>query len=43
VVPKSASVPLFVIKNNLRTAGISSERFFEILGCENYNRKNHNG
>jgi predicted RNA binding protein YcfA (HicA-like mRNA interferase family) len=32
VVPKSASVPVFVIKNNLRTAGISRERYFEILG-----------
>ena len=30
VIPKSASVPVFVIKNNLRTAGISRERYFEI-------------
>jgi hypothetical protein len=31
VVPKSASVPVFAIKNNLRTAGISRERYFELL------------
>ena len=32
VVPKYAAVPVFVIKNNLRTAGISRERYFEVLG-----------
>jgi hypothetical protein len=31
VVPKHAAVPVFVIKNNLRTAGISRERYFELL------------
>lgn len=32
VVPKYAAVPVFVIKNNLRTAGISRDRYFELLG-----------
>jgi predicted RNA binding protein YcfA (HicA-like mRNA interferase family) len=32
VIPKYAAVPVFVIKNNLRTAGISRERYFELLG-----------
>ncbi len=32
VVPKYAAVPVFVIKNNLRTAGISRERYLELLG-----------
>jgi predicted RNA binding protein YcfA (HicA-like mRNA interferase family) len=32
VIPKSNAVPVFVIKNNLRTAGISRERYFELLG-----------
>lgn len=32
VVPKSAAVPVFIIKNNLRTAGISREHYFELLG-----------
>ena len=31
VIPKYAAVPVFVIKNNLRTAGISRERYFELL------------
>lgn len=31
VIPKYASVPMFIIKNNLRTAGISRERYFELL------------
>jgi predicted RNA binding protein YcfA (HicA-like mRNA interferase family) len=31
VVPMYAAVPVFVIKNNLRTAGISRERYFELL------------
>ncbi len=32
VIPKYASVPVFIIKNNLRTAGISRDRYFELLG-----------
>jgi hypothetical protein len=32
VIPKFAAVPVFVIKNNLRTAGISRDRYFELLG-----------
>jgi predicted RNA binding protein YcfA (HicA-like mRNA interferase family) len=32
VIPKAASVPVFVIKNNFRTAGISRERYLELLG-----------
>jgi predicted RNA binding protein YcfA (HicA-like mRNA interferase family) len=32
VIPKWSEVPVFIIKNNLRTAGISRERFFELLG-----------
>jgi hypothetical protein len=32
VVPTYAAVPVFVIKNNLRTAGIARERYFELLG-----------
>ena len=32
VIPKYAAVPVFIIKNNLRTAGMSRERFFELLG-----------
>ena len=32
VIPKYAAVPVFVIKNNLRTAGISRDRYFELLG-----------
>ncbi|MBZ5618853.1 MAG: type II toxin-antitoxin system HicA family toxin [Acidobacteriia bacterium] len=31
VIPKYASVPVFIIKNNLRTAGMSRERYFELL------------
>ena len=31
VIPKYASVPVFIIKNNLRTAGISRDRYFELL------------
>ena len=31
VIPQYASVPVFVIKNNPRTAGISRERYFELL------------
>jgi predicted RNA binding protein YcfA (HicA-like mRNA interferase family) len=32
VMPKYAAVPVFVIKNNLRTAGLCRERYFELLG-----------
>jgi predicted RNA binding protein YcfA (HicA-like mRNA interferase family) len=32
VIPKYAAVPVFIIKNNLRTAGMSRERYFELLG-----------
>lgn len=31
VIPKYAAVPVFVIKNNLRTANMSRERYFELL------------
>ena len=31
VIPKYAALPVFIIKNNLRTAGISRERYFELL------------
>ena len=31
VIPKYFAVPVFIIKNNLRTAGISRERYFELL------------
>ena len=32
VIPKYEAVPVFIIKNNLRTAGISRDRYFELLG-----------
>lgn len=32
VIPKYSAVPVFIVKNNLRTAGISRERYFELLG-----------
>jgi predicted RNA binding protein YcfA (HicA-like mRNA interferase family) len=32
VIPKYAAVPVFIVKNNLRTAGISRDRYFELLG-----------
>jgi predicted RNA binding protein YcfA (HicA-like mRNA interferase family) len=32
VIPKYGSVPVFIIKNNLRTGGISRDRYFELLG-----------
>ena len=32
VIPKYASIPVFIIKNNLRTGGISRDRYFELLG-----------
>lgn len=31
VIPMYPSVPVFIIKNLLRTAGISRERYFELL------------
>jgi predicted RNA binding protein YcfA (HicA-like mRNA interferase family) len=31
VIPKYASVPVFIIRNNLRTSGMSRERYFELL------------
>ncbi len=31
VIPKYREIPVFVIKNNLRSAGISRERYFELL------------
>jgi predicted RNA binding protein YcfA (HicA-like mRNA interferase family) len=31
VIPKYASVPVFIIKNNLRTSDMSRERYFELL------------
>jgi predicted RNA binding protein YcfA (HicA-like mRNA interferase family) len=31
VIPKYASIPVFIIKNNLRTAGMSRARYFELL------------
>jgi predicted RNA binding protein YcfA (HicA-like mRNA interferase family) len=32
VVPRYDPLPVFIIKNVLRTAGISRERYFELLG-----------
>jgi predicted RNA binding protein YcfA (HicA-like mRNA interferase family) len=32
VIPKYAAVPIFIIKNNLRTAGMSRERYLDLLG-----------
>ena len=32
VIPKYAALPVFIIRNNLRTAGISRDRYFELLG-----------
>jgi predicted RNA binding protein YcfA (HicA-like mRNA interferase family) len=32
VIPMYAAVPVFIIKNNLRTAGISRDRYFQLLG-----------
>jgi len=31
VIPKYACVPVFIIRNNLRTAGMSRDRYFELL------------
>ena len=32
VIPKYASVPIFIIKNNLRTAHMSRDRYLQLLG-----------
>jgi hypothetical protein len=32
VIPKCSAVPVFIIKNNLRTAGISRDPYLELLG-----------
>ena len=32
VIPTYKSVPVFIIRNLLRTAGMSRERYFELLG-----------
>jgi hypothetical protein len=32
VIPKYASVPVFIIKNNIRTARMSRERYLQLLG-----------
>lgn len=34
IIPKRTQVPVFIISNNLRTAGISRERYFELLKKE---------
>ena len=31
VVPKYKNIPIFIIKNNLKTAGITRKRYFELL------------
>ena len=31
VIPKHKEIPVFIIKNNLRSAGIARERYFELL------------
>ena len=31
IIPKYASVPVFIIKNNLRTSGMSRDRYLELL------------
>jgi predicted RNA binding protein YcfA (HicA-like mRNA interferase family) len=32
VIPAYKAVPVFIIKNLLRTAGMSRERYFELIG-----------
>jgi predicted RNA binding protein YcfA (HicA-like mRNA interferase family) len=32
VIPKRENIPVFIIKDNLKTARISRERYFELLG-----------
>ena len=34
VIPKYAAVPVFIIKNNLKTGVISRDRYFELLDQE---------
>jgi len=31
VIPKYKTIPIFIIKNNLRTAKISNEKYFKLL------------
>jgi len=31
IIPKYAAIPVFIIKNNLRSAGNSRDRYFELL------------
>lgn len=31
VIPKYKDIPVFIIENNLKTAGISRKRYFELL------------
>lgn len=31
VIPKYPAIPVFIIKNNLRSAGLSRERYFQLL------------
>lgn len=31
VIPKYRDIPVFIIENNLKTAGISRKRYFELL------------
>ena len=33
VIPKWDEVPVFIIQNNLRTAGLTRDRYFELLAC----------
>ena len=32
VIPKYAAIPVFIIRNNLRSSGMTRERYFELLG-----------
>jgi predicted RNA binding protein YcfA (HicA-like mRNA interferase family) len=34
VIPEYTAIPVFIIKNNLRTAGISRDRYLELLTRE---------
>jgi hypothetical protein len=31
VIPKYKNIPVFIIKNNLRSSGMSRDRYFELL------------
>jgi len=31
VIPKYKNIPVFIIKNNLRSGGITRDRYFELL------------